>query len=320
MSKNSREISLVRPLSEDPWLLFYAIMFGVKSILKLLSMSLKGKRYDVISVHCTLEAFLMRCFKWLFRTPYIFVFEGYTHLEARMAKHADLQIAISQSIINECSKNYRFKPILIPVGIDAERFTPFGKKLSIKWPGDKKPTMVLTVSRLSPPKDISTLVRAAEIVCTRDPSFAFFIVGDGSERRKIERLVNEFDLQDRIFLTGRVSDEMLPIYYRSADIFVSTHPSVDQFWIVTLEAMSSGLPVVWTFTGTDLKDVENWGIAVPPRNPEKLADAIMKVAYNEELRKEISEKGLIKIKKFDWNNLIIEYENAYLSVIRGLRE
>ena len=201
-----------------------------------------------------------------------------------------------------------------------ERFSTDVKKLSFDRSYEKRPVTVLTVSRLTPPKEILTLVRAADIVCRRDPRFEFLIVGEGSERGKIEKLVDELDLRDKVILAGMVSDEMLPRYYKSADIFVSTHPSIDQFWIVVLEAMSSGLPVIWTSVSDDLEGLEGWGMPVPPKRPEVLAKRILEVAYDDKLREEMVKNGLTRVKKYDWNELIVRYETAYKSVIRRSKE
>lgn len=310
ISKNWAEIPFVRSLSEDPWLLVYALIFGLKAFPKLLTLYLKGTRYDVISVHCTLEAFIMRWFKRLFRTPYVFVFEGYTNLEARMARNADLQIAISNAITQRCYNKYGYKPIAIPVGIDQEQFKPNGDKISF----GKGKKIVLTVSRLNPPKDVLTLVSAAKIVCDSDPSFIFLIVGEGEEKKKIENQIDKLNLKDKVILVGGVDDNELPIYYRSADIFVCTHPSVDQFWITVLEAMSSGLPVIWTSVKANPR--ENWGIPVPPKKPRTLAKRILEIASNEELYRKLAENSLTKASDYSWNEIILKYEKAFESTIK----
>lgn len=315
ISKNRLEPSYVRPLS--PSLLYFGFLSGMKLLLKLLQLKLSGIKFDVISVHCTLEAILMIICKRFFNAPVVFIFEGYTDTEAKVAKFADLQTAMSKPVIDRCYLKYGYKPALIPIGVDTHKFTPNGRKLPIAGRNDK--IVVLSVCRLTKPKNVDVLVEAARVVCQRDPRFIFYIAGDGPERENIEKLVEKYNLQDKVFIHGKVTDEELPVYYRSADIFVTMHASPDQFWIVVLEAIASGLPVIWTYDGTeeDLKTIENWGIPVPPKRADVLAESIIKLGNDKKLYNEIKQAALIKAKAYDWDRIISLYEKAYESVIKA---
>ncbi len=238
-----------RSMRQDSRLPIYALMFAVKAFLKLLHLKLEGIDYDVISVHCTLEAFMIRYVRLFLRVPYVFIFEGYTDLEAKIAKHANLQISISKAIADKCLEKYNYKPIVIAVGVNRNRFKPDGTKIPIDRSVHKR--IVLSVCRLDPKKKLPVLIEAARIVCSEDPSFLFLLVGKGSEREKLEKLIDKHSLHDKVVLTGAVTDEELPAYYRSTDIFASTEVTEDEFLITAVEAMSSGVAVIVTSpTGT----------------------------------------------------------------------
>lgn len=318
VSKNWREPAYSRPMRQDSRLPIYALMFTIKALMKLIYLRLKGIKYDVISVHCTLEAFVMRYARLFLCVPYVFVFEGYTALEVKIAKHADLQISISKAIVDKCLEEQSYRPIVLPVGIDRTRFKPEGEKISLdrsihKW-------IVLSVCRLDPKKNLSTLVEAAKIVCSEDPRFLFLLAGKGREREKLEKLIEKYGLHDKVVLTGGVTDEELPAYYRSADIFASTEVTPDEFLITAIEAMSSGLPVIVTSPTGAFEAVGDSGIIITPNRPEILAKKVLEVAFDNKLRKELIGKSLTKAEEYDWEKLIIKYEKAYASAVLGNRQ
>ncbi len=313
VSKNWRE----SPFSyEDVMQVFiHTSIFLLKSFLRILILRLKGIEYDVVSVHFATEAFLMRVIRWLFGWPYIFVLEGYTDLEAKEARYANLQIAISEDEVGKCSQNYGYKPLLIPVGVDMERFNDSidDTKITEKYTRNSE-KLILTVCRLEPRKDIPTLISAAKIISKKDPRVKFVIVGEGISKKGIEKLIKELSLTDKVILVGEVSDEELPQYYRACDLFVL--PTLyEGFGIVFLEAMASGIPIISTNVGAIPEVVGDCGILIPPRCPKILAENILEIITNDQLRKELIAKGLERAKKYDWTRLILEYEKAYQSVI-----
>jgi glycosyltransferase involved in cell wall biosynthesis len=311
VAQNLGEPPFSRSISADGKLLIYAFMFAVQSLLKLLILRLKDVKFEVISVHCTLEAFLMRLIGRVFGTPYVFIFEGYTNMEAKVAKHANLQIAISQDIVNKCFTNYGYKPMLIPIGIDKNWININGSKIRAEHAknGEK---LVLTACRLDARKDIPTLISAAYIVRQKDQKVKFLVVGDGIEREKIEKQIDTLKLSNTVKIIREMP--ISPGYFKACDIFAL--PSLyEGFGIVFLEAMSAGLPIISTTAPAIPEVVNDAGILIPPRKPELLAEKILQVANNDELRKELIERGLRRVKKYDWDKLITKYEKAYKSVI-----
>ena len=106
----------------------------------------------------------------------------------------------------------------------------------------------------------------------------------------------------RQYYAGRVSPELLPRYYRSASIFCSPATGQESFGIVLLEAMASGIPVVasdipgYRNVVTHLKN----GILVPPKNPGKLAEAIIELAEDINLKDKLISEGRAKALTYDW--------------------
>lgn len=303
---------------EDIRVYYHTFLFMLKSFVKLLYLRLfKGLKYDVISVHFVTEAWVMRLIRRICGWPYLFILEGYTDLEAKEAKYANLQIAISQYEVNQCFKRYRYKPLFIPIGIDLEQFNTTVKGVQVRKKysrNDEK--LILTVCRLEPRKNIFTLISAAKIVCQRNSQIKFLLVGEGISREKIKEQIKKAKLWNKIILTGQVKDEELVSYYRACDLFVL--PTLEEgFGIVLLEAMACGLPVISTTVGAVPEVVGNCGILIPPHHPKILAEKILEIMHNKTLREELIAKGLERVKEYDWDALIVKYEKAYVSCLKG---
>jgi phosphatidylinositol alpha-mannosyltransferase len=112
---------------------------------------------------------------------------------------------------------------------------------------------------------------------------------------------------------GRVSAELLPRYYASADIFCAPATGGESFGIVLLEAMASGVPVIASsipgFSSVILHDHD--GVLVPPRHPKDWAAALGALLDDPERRKAMSERGLAKAQLYDWEHVVDEVLDVY---------
>ncbi|MHA1610151.1 MAG: glycosyltransferase family 4 protein [Candidatus Njordarchaeales archaeon] len=141
--------------------------------------------------------------------------------------------------------------------------------------------VVLFVGRLEKEKGIEILIDAIEKIHKKRKDFEVWIIGYGSMYNYIREIVVKKNLP--IKLLGKRDIRELPDYYNCADIFVL--PSLAEgVSAALLEAMACGVPIVAT-TGP----IENYktGIVVE-RNPNAIAEAIIKLLNNKELRKNLS--------------------------------
>lgn len=133
--------------------------------------------------------------------------------------------------------------------------------------------LVLACGRLVPYKGFDVLIRAA---ASRD--FEAWIIGEGAERERLEQLIAELGVADRVRLLGSVPDSERIKLMCIADVFVMPSvTSAETFGIVQLEAMAAGRPVVNTALDTAVPHVARHGleaITVPPGDAEKLGEAI----------------------------------------------
>lgn len=138
------------------------------------------------------------------------------------------------------------------------------------------------------------------------------LVGGGQERQALQELVKELDLEERVTFVGKVSNGEVPKYMVASDVFVL--PSLSEgFPLVTLEAMASGLPIVATKVGglpEIVKDGDN-GFLIEPKNPEQIAEKVLSLLVDEELREKISRNNQEKAKHYSWENIVERLEEVY---------
>ncbi len=113
--------------------------------------------------------------------------------------------------------------------------------------GLPKGRMLLSVARLDALeryyKKIDLVIEAMPWVLKEVPDAFYVVVGDGSDRARLEALARTIGVEDRVRFVGRISDELLPSYYRACDLFVL--PSLEEgFGIVFLEAMYYAKPCI----------------------------------------------------------------------------
>lgn len=224
-------------------------------------------------------------------------------LAARFVLHhaADV-LAISQhtrSYVNSLST----REVGVLYGaVDHLRFTP-AKPRSRSQSELGLPTnkfIVLTVRRLVPKNSVDTLLAAANML-RNDPGIFFVVVGDGSDRSRLEKYLRTHALHN-CALTGWVPHEILPHYYRAANLFVL--PSeIEALGLVVLEAMATGLPVIATKAGGQVELVQDGrtGFLVPPSAPGQIADLVRAYHDKPQILEEMGRRGRETIERnFTW--------------------
>ncbi len=171
--------------------------------------------------------------------------------------------------------------VLVRGGVDLERFDrakPIGKS-ELRVEGSD--SLLAWVGRLDPVKGLDDLLQALAIVQQRF-SAHLVLVGDGPECSRLERLIAELDLADRVSLVG-VRDDV-PEILKSCDVFV--FPShTEGMPNALLEAMAAGCAIVCTDVpgNRDLITDGRTGLTVPARDPNALADAVVKLLAGRDL-------------------------------------
>lgn len=195
---------------------------------------------------------------------------------------------------------------LIPNGVDIALFTaPVAEQmLTAERSTYHVPLgsfVITTVSRLVPKNGIDDLIRALALLPNR---FALVIHGYGPMEQKLKELARSLGVAERVRFMGHLPRERLPAALRAADVFA--RPSLTEgLGTAFLEAMAAGVPVVATPVGgivDFLRDGEN-GFLTPPREPERLAHTLQRVAgMDAERRAALAARAReTVVRTYDWD-------------------
>jgi glycosyltransferase involved in cell wall biosynthesis len=150
--------------------------------------------------------------------------------------------------------------------------------------------LVGIVAALEDHKGHTYLIKATKIVKDQAPKIKLIVVGAGSLRMALDRQVRDLGVEDIVFFLGFRKD--VPRILASLDLFVlSSH--LEGLGTSLLDAMASRLPVVATETGGIPEVVINGrtGLLVPPKDPEALAQAILKLYRDRPLAARMASRG-----------------------------
>lgn len=177
-------------------------------------------------------------------------------------------------------------------GVDLNMFKEKidGKAFRHKWQlGDD--FLITYTGALGMANDIPVILRAADRL--RDiPDIKFLLVGDGKEKRNLEKLVDELKLKNVIF-TGSVPKLEMPEVIAASDICIATLQNIPMFKTTypnkVFDYMASAKPTILAIDGVIREVIESsgGGIFVPPGDDKSLAQAINYFRNNPEMRKKM---------------------------------
>ena len=202
-------------------------------------------------------------------------------------------------------------------GIDADLFS--GNCAEQQNPA--QPYRILTIARLTAKKGLPTVLRALKLLTDKGLSINHILIGDGDDRDMILALVNELGLTSVTRWLGAQPHHEVLEHYRNTDLFVlgcevASNGDRDGIPNVLLESMAVGVPVVATDISAIPELVENGvsGLLVPPRKPERLAEAMQRMLTDRELRNRIIPAARqTVVKGFDNRRLIQDLAEIYRS-------
>ncbi len=172
------------------------------------------------------------------------------------------------------------------------------------------------VGRLSPEKDVATLLDAAAIAVRQVPRFRLRIAGAGPCAADLAARARELRLDAAVEFLGEVGD--IPALLRRASLFVL--PSrTEGLPLTVLEAMASGLPVVATRVGGTPEAVVDGvsGVLVPPGEPMSLAAALCRVYSDPAAGAQMGLAGSRRVQElFDVRTMVSQYESLYEEVLQ----
>ena len=176
--------------------------------------------------------------------------------------------------------------------------------------------LAISVANFRPEKGYDVLLEAARQVTRQRPDVRFVAVGRGPLEDDVRSRLDALDLGDRFQLLGQRHDVLRLL--AGSDLFVLASRQ-EGLPVALMEATSVGLPVVATAVGGVPQAVANGTAAliVPPGQPGELADAIVKLADDPELRRRLADGSLASSRAFDVTAATRRIEAIYCDIVEG---
>lgn len=206
----------------------------------------------------------------------------------------DLIIAVSEEVkrvlIQRGIPDWKIR--VVPSGID---YSPFEEKRDKYYLHQElhfadNDFLVGIIAHLADHKGHKYLIQAMEVLKEKAPAVKLIIVGEGPLQLELSRQAKENKVDNMVFFMGFRDD--VPRILASLDLFVLSSYK-EGLGSSILDAMASRLPVVATQAGgiPELVIHEQTGLLVPPKNPQSLAEAILRVYDDRKLARQMAENG-----------------------------
>lgn len=207
---------------------------------------------------------------------------------------------------------------VVPTGIDLHKFdrenftqeevTALKKSYGIE--GQDK--VLLYLGRISQEKNLEEIIRAMPEYMEKRSNLRFVVVGSGPELKNLESLVEELKLKDRFIFTGPQPWDIIGLYYRLGDVFVSASTSETQ-GLTYIEAFASGLPVVARRDKCLENILEEGKNGYTFVDREGLYTALDQVLYEDKVTN-YSDNAIQSVRKFSTDEFGAQIESVYLHV------
>ena len=281
---------------------------------------------DLVHAHGLKAGWLGIPIAWMFRVPLVVTWHNAVlgdgpapaaarQMQRAVALGADLTLGASRDLVAEAqrlgAKNARLSPIAAPA-VPAALISRDEQRRALGAYADD--TVVLTVSRLAPQKNLGMVLDIAAAVRNR-PDLRFVVVGDGPQHDVLQRRISDEHLQ--VSLPGRSDD--IGSLLAAADLALLTS-TWEARALVAQEALLAGVPLVSTRVGGIEELVGSAAVLVPPGDVEEAARQVIAVADNPDKRRRLRESGLQQAAAWpDEDTVVDNLVEAYADLTRDRR-
>lgn len=173
---------------------------------------------------------------------------------------------------------------------------------------------ILHVATIEPRKNLSRLLDVFQTLLADWPDLKLVLVGKkGWLYESFFQKLQAMGLQERVIFPGYVDEADLPGFYQLAELFV--FPSLyEGFGLGPLEAMACGAPVISSNSSSLPEVVGEAGLLLDPTDTAAWGQALRRVLSDPDLRRDLSQRGLIQAQKFSWQKAGAELAEVYRSL------
>lgn len=315
--------------------IFYQESRSDLSIISKLRDVVNNDGYDIVHAHGARANFISMFLKKHINAPMITTIHSdykldfkdnfykyliYTPLNKISLKRFDYYVCVSDNFKDMLVKRgfNRDKIFVLYNGIDIDQkidFVPktaFFEKYKINYNGE---LVVGIAARLDKVKDHETFINACNKTLEVNPDIIFLVAGDGPEKKKLEEMVKNYGIENKVFFLGFVKDKYS--FFNAIDINVLTSVS-ESFPYVILEAALLNVPTISTRTGGIPEIIKNdeTGYLFEVSDYEKLSQYILKLYEDRDLLKELGDNINNTVKKHYSHNSMSERQfEIYKSIL-----
>jgi sugar transferase (PEP-CTERM/EpsH1 system associated) len=300
-------------------------MFDFSVLVRLIEL-LRKEKVDIVHSHsgCSLYAALggrIACVKGIIHTDHgrLVPDRKGLVLEDRLASmFIDKYVSVSKELAVYLEKEVhisRKKIVTIENGVDTKDFRCLSDrtKTSMRRELDvgEDSQLIGTVCRLDSVKNLGYMIRSIEKVLKGRNNTKLVVVGEGPERKNIEGVIQDLDLNEKVVLVGQRNDieRLMPAF----DVFVLTSKSEGTSMTI-LEAMACEVPVTVSRVGGNCEIVKDGinGYSFPLSQPSVLVERVLELLNNPHKAKEMGRQGrMIAEKEFSLNSMLEKYSALY---------
>ena len=230
---------------------------------------------------------------------------------------ADKILSTSKMMVNEVRKYSNKQVEITPFGVDVEKF----KQAKVKSIFSEDDFVIGTIKKLEKKYGIIYLIQAFKILTEEypDKSLKLLIGGGGTEREKLENLVNELGIKEKVFFAGYILPEDVPRYFNMLNICcISSIEDSESFGVAALEASACEIPVIASNIGGLPEVVEDGvtGFLVEKESPQAIVEAVNKLINDPKLRINLGRNGRKKVlNQYNWSKSVQQMISIYQGII-----
>lgn len=286
------------------------------------------KNYDLLHVHLFPCLYFVALAHFLFRskTPIVYTEHSthnkrrdktyFKHIEKFIYRQYNQIIAISNQTRNNLliwiGDNYTKKIRVVENGVNIQRFNQATELDRRSFNIGLNTKIILMVSRFSPQKDHTTLIKAFKRLTNINSTL--ILAGDGPLRQEVEKLVIDLELENKVLFLGVRMD--IPNIVKTADICVLSS-NWEGFGLVAVEAMAAKKPLIASDV-PGLKDiVEGAGLLFPYQDEVTLANQITHLLSDQKYYDKIANACYIRSQEYDIKTMVEKYISIYNDIMKN---
>lgn len=230
-------------------------------------------------------------------------------LNKLLSLKTDIFLSVSKSVFEMVEKEHNIAKKPHYILYNAVNF----KKFEVGWPEglEKGYRYLICVGRLVPLKNFDIAIKAFSLIEAKHPDVRLLVVGEGKEKQRLEKLVKDLNLTEKVIFTGYRRD--VPALLKASHVFLMPS-SYEGFGIAHLEAMYVGLPAIIS-PYVPSKEIASECSLVVPIEPSRVAEALDRLLSDEDFYRKLSIRAKGTAEKFSIENYVDKLLSLYEGVL-----